>query len=131
MECYKINRARVFEIYNIDLNNPNYNCHHIVTREDKKRGIVPPDFDLNIKANLYPSLIRDHNELHRRLDRLESPLILNKEINYPISNFIRVNLIPIGSFLFDPKIIEEIDKPNIREKSNPLKFLVWKRQGIL
>ena len=130
MECYKKNRTRVFKIYGIDPKDEKYNCHHIVTHEDLKLGLVSPDFDLNAKSNLYPFIIKNHNDLHKLIYQLEprSPI---KKTEIGIDNFQRVNLTPIVSFLFDPKIIKEINSPNVREKSTSLKFLVWKRQGVL
>lgn len=68
---YKKNRERVYEIYEIDINDKTYNCHHIVSREDYRKGLVPPDFDINALSNLYPMKITEHNDLHKRIDELE------------------------------------------------------------
>ncbi|MFA6369206.1 MAG: hypothetical protein WCX20_02390 [Candidatus Shapirobacteria bacterium] len=130
MECYKLNRTRVFEIYNINPANPLYNCHHIVTREDRKLGLVPPDFDLNVKSNLFPSLVNDHKSLHKTLNLLE-PRISNKEQDPIFAGFKRVNLNSSTSFFIDPNIIKKIDSPVVREKSCKLRFLLWHRQGVL
>lgn len=69
-ERYKINRARVFEIYGIDPKDRRYDCHHIVQKSDVKRGLVG-DFDVNEKSNLYPTLKEDHKEINRRIQELE------------------------------------------------------------
>ena len=131
MECYKLNRTRVFEIYNIDPTNPLYNCHHIVTREDRKLGLVPPDFDLNVKSNLFPSLVNDHKHLHQKLHLLEPRIFNNREEEPVFAGFKRVSLDSSISFFIDPNIIKKIDRPVVREKSNKLRFLLWHRQGVL
>jgi hypothetical protein len=66
-ERYLRNRTRVFEIYGIHPNDQRYNCHHIVCKADVG-SLVPADFDIDGKANLYPILKYDHDEVNRRID---------------------------------------------------------------
>ena len=44
-EEYKANRARVYEIYGIDIHDRRYNCHHIVGKAegggDDKGNLIP------------------------------------------------------------------------------------------
>lgn len=68
---YNENRRRVFEIYKINPANRSYNCHHIVTRDDYRQGLVPPDFDINALSNLYPMEISEHKKLHKRMEFLD------------------------------------------------------------
>jgi hypothetical protein len=76
---YKANRERAYEIYGIDLTDKNYNCHHIVTHEDKKNGLVPQNFDINCLSNLIPLKIRDHVSLHNKINALNQEFIDSKK----------------------------------------------------
>jgi len=71
MSSYEANRKLVYKIYEISLNDKTYNCHHIVTRSDRKNGLVPPDFDINSPSNLFPMKIGEHNALHRKINLIE------------------------------------------------------------
>jgi len=64
-EHYLHNRQIAFEQRGIDPNDHNYNCHHIYTREDKKRGLLPPDFDIDAVDNLLPILVVRHEALNK------------------------------------------------------------------
>ena len=66
-ERYLKNRTRVFEIYGIKETDQRYNCHHIVCKSDVG-SLVPADFDIDGKSNLYPILRYDHDEVNRRID---------------------------------------------------------------
>jgi len=66
-EIYLQNRNRVFEIYGINPNNKNYNCHHIICKHDRG-DLVPLDYDIDQVSNLIPIKKTDHEELHHRLD---------------------------------------------------------------
>lgn len=63
-ERYKANRSRVYELYGIEEGDPNYNCHHIVHKKDKKRKKYFRDYDLDAKGNLCPMDKRVHEKLH-------------------------------------------------------------------
>jgi len=65
---YQRNRTIAFEQRGINPNDHNYNCHHIYTREDKKRGLLPPDFNINAVENLLPILVTRHEELNRYMN---------------------------------------------------------------
>ena len=70
-ERYQANRARVFEIYGINPNDPNYSCHHIVFRSDFTEANHFPKGYCDSKANLFPLPIKEHEELHRKVDSQE------------------------------------------------------------
>ena len=90
MSSYTENRTRVFEIYNINPRDSHYNCHHIVTKDDLRQGLVPPDFDINALSNLYPMEIPEHKKLHKRMEFLD--------LNYYVKNI----ELPIKAKIFDP-----------------------------
>jgi len=69
---YRSNRSRVFEIYGIKCTDPNYNCHHIVTKKDKKTNVVPNDFPLNDISNLYPIDKREHKLITTIIEKLDN-----------------------------------------------------------
>jgi hypothetical protein len=67
-ESYKRNRTNIFEIYGIDPKDKKYNCHHIVTKSDHKKGVINLPADINCQSNLYPISIRLHPILHQIID---------------------------------------------------------------
>jgi hypothetical protein len=67
-ERYLKNREESFKRKGIDPRDKRYNCHHILTREDKKRGRLPPDFDIDCVDNLMPILIERHNALNKYME---------------------------------------------------------------
>jgi len=69
-EQYIANRKRVFEIYGIKPGDHRYNCHHICFRSDAKKGHVLEGMNIDDKANLYPILIEDHRELHKKVEAM-------------------------------------------------------------
>lgn len=87
-ENYERNRARVCEIYGVDLDTAS--VHHIVQRVDvKKRRKLFGDFDVNQLSNLFPfsnrrkdarklhTAVEDHRLLHQRLVKTE-PVVIYK-----------------------------------------------------
>lgn len=80
---YSENRQRVFEIYGINPNDCNYNCHHIISKSDIKKNLVIPDFDLDCKSNLYPIERIKHHELHRKIEKLEQVKESKENIQTP------------------------------------------------
>lgn len=68
---YLQNRSRVFEIYGIDPNDRSYDCHHIVHRSDIG-NLVSSDFDVHAVSNLIPMKVEDHQQLHTRLNFVDS-----------------------------------------------------------
>ena len=78
---YKENRKRVYQIYNIDIDDKSYNCHHIITRQDFKIGLVSSDYDINAVSNLIPMKLRDHNKLHRDLYFTEKNSLPKKKLD--------------------------------------------------
>lgn len=70
-ERYKQHRAEVYRVYGISKNDrKKYSMHHIVCRHDVG-NLVPHDFDIDAKSNLYPLIREVHQHLHTRLDYLE------------------------------------------------------------
>ena len=130
---YRKNRERVFDIYAIDLNNPEYDCHHIVTREDVKTGLVSKDFNLNAISNLYPIKVLDHKQINKRLYLLEKKtpeVSIRFDLESTLISKHSQNEI-INVSIIDLRFLSFIQQRNVQEKSTPLKFLVWKRKGIL
>ena len=70
-ERYHANKSRVFTIYGISEQDPEYNCHHICFRRDTKRGRIFEGMDINAKANLIPLPKPVHSELHAKVDEME------------------------------------------------------------
>jgi hypothetical protein len=66
-ERFHQNAARVYEIYGIPPEQRGivYNIHHIVNKADVG-SLVRYDFDIDGKSNLFPMLIGEHCELHRK-----------------------------------------------------------------
>jgi len=74
-ERYQANRARVFEIYNLNPNDHRYTCHHILFREDFKEH---PEWDKSYqdsKANLCPLPIEEHRRLHEMIEKREGRVL--------------------------------------------------------
>lgn len=61
---YERNREIAFEMRGLNPNDKGYNCHHIVFRDDVKRGRVPKDFPINAVDNLLPLPIYRHEALN-------------------------------------------------------------------
>ena len=126
---YAINRERVYKIYGINIDDKNYNCHHIVTREDVKKGLVEPNFDLHSLSNLIPLKIRDHNDLHRRINNIEKNIFQNsdptktpKDNLNSIENTKRtVNIHPLWSI---------VRYQQRKEETTRLDLLTWKRSNL-
>jgi len=62
---YYSNKIKVFKIYGIKISDPEYNCHHIVTKNDLITGLFPDDFDIDGLSNLYPIKIKQHELLNK------------------------------------------------------------------
>lgn len=71
-ERYLQNRARVYEIYGIPIKDRGTRCdmHHIVNKKDLG-VLVPRDFDIDAKSNLYPLCKEVHAELTVHTDQLD------------------------------------------------------------
>jgi len=71
-ETYKQNRDRVFAIYGINPNDPNYSCHHLLFKSDfKRRPELKKDHKVNEKSNLCPLQREIHQQLHKKIDEME------------------------------------------------------------
>ena len=148
---YQTNRERVYQIYGVDINDHSYNCHHIVTREDVKKGLVSPDFDLHSVANLIPLKIRDHERIHQYFQSLERQpkeihpqrpdkdaraklyeLYLEQKNNLKKKSIQKIEKQnPITITVVDHRFFDFLKQRKVQEKSTSGKFLVWKRQGVL
>ena len=64
-ERYLKNKSKAFELKGLDVNNHEFNCHHVIFKSDVKKGLVSKDFDINAVDNLLPLPHSVHNELHR------------------------------------------------------------------
>lgn len=63
---YRENRERVFEIQGVDKKRKDINCHHIIQRCDL--GIlVPLDFDIDAKSNLFPVTLIEHEYINNKI----------------------------------------------------------------
>jgi hypothetical protein len=71
-ERYHLNRHKVFGMYGINYRDSSYNCHHIVTKNDLKTGVVGPNFDLNNPSNLYPIRRELHTLLHQIIEAADN-----------------------------------------------------------
>lgn len=49
--------------------NKRTNIHHIIFKNDVKRGLVSKKFPISARANLIPLPIAVHNELHELVER--------------------------------------------------------------
>jgi hypothetical protein len=79
-EEYKQNRERVYEIYEVDIHDRRYNCHHIIGRHEyqtNKRfwddGSANGEFDVDGKGNLIPLRKEDHERIHEQLGDFIKP----------------------------------------------------------
>ena len=66
---YLANRTEAFLKKGINPDDRRYNCHHILTKEDKKLGRLPPNYDIDQVDNLLPILIERHEELNRFMEQ--------------------------------------------------------------
>ena len=71
-ENYLENRNRVFEIYGINPKDPQYNCHHIVTKHDRSVGVRSKGFSIDNKSNLYPLRTALHKILNDIIEAVDS-----------------------------------------------------------
>ena len=85
-EKFKKNRTRCFEIYGLDPSDKRYNIHHIIQRSDYKRNprfwdsLEPSGrFDIDSVCNLCPIKVKEHRELHRRLDEMNPPIVKRRK----------------------------------------------------
>ena len=73
-ETYKQNRDRVFAIYGINPNDPNYSCHHLLFKSDfKKHPEMWKDHRVNELSNLCPLPTTEHARLHDLINTMEPP----------------------------------------------------------
>ena len=102
---YLTNKDSVFLDCNIKTNNKRFNCHHIFERNDKKRHLLPKDFQINNRCNLIPLPIKVHNELHEIMDN-------SKEFRKNISTRVylanmafigELDLVPSRIYYSDPR----------------------------
>lgn len=66
--AYDRHRKEVFYECDLKPKNKHYSCHHIIEKNDVKRGLVPPDFPINNRDNLIPLPNVIHKELHDIMD---------------------------------------------------------------
>ena len=69
------NRQRVFEIMGIDPNDPHYNCHHIVFRNDFAENPSLDRRQVDDKSNLFPLTVEEHERLHKKIEEREGHII--------------------------------------------------------
>lgn len=62
---YLENRYKVFKQCGINPHDTRYNLHHVLQKEDVRRGLTPPDFDVNARSNLVPLKIEQHERLNQ------------------------------------------------------------------
>lgn len=104
-QSYNDNRARVFEIYGINPKDKRYNCHHIVTKNDNRMGIINLGYGMNCKENLYP--IR--NELHIILTSIINAVDNGKDTTYLMEKWHTIEA--------------NLDKRKTRQKSKRFNFV--------
>lgn len=102
-ESYKTNRGRVFEIYGIDKDDSQYNCHHIVTREDFRKELFLENSEVNGLSNLYP--IR--RCLHKQLNIIITASDLGEDITKLLFQFHQTE-----------KFLQQEEKPLESKRSN-------------
>jgi len=61
---YLANRTEAFLKKGIDPSDKRFNCHHILSKFDKKLGRLPEGYDIDQVDNLLPILIERHEELN-------------------------------------------------------------------
>lgn len=61
---YETNRDISFQELNIKSHDHRFNCHHVIQRVDRKKGLVPRNFPIDNKSNLCPLLIEEHEKLN-------------------------------------------------------------------
>jgi len=79
---YDQNKRKAFRAYGIKISDPEYNCHHIVTKNDLITGLFPDDFDINGLSNLYPIRIKEHELLNE--------IIYAVDNNYDITPYLNL-----------------------------------------
>lgn len=77
---YQANRRRVFEIYGVDPNDPNYSAHHIIFRSDFEKPNHFPEGYRDSKANLCPLTIEEHERLHQKVEQREGHVIYRAKL---------------------------------------------------
>jgi hypothetical protein len=68
---YHNNRKEVFRQCGLNPNDTDYDTHHIKTRQDKKKKLLPKNFKLHARENLVPLEVELHFELHEIIKREE------------------------------------------------------------
>jgi len=70
---YLKNKRRVLKIYGISPKNHSYDIHHIVFRSDAANRNSPLyGFDVDQLSNLCPLLRKEHQRLHKLIERIEN-----------------------------------------------------------
>ncbi len=87
-ENYHLNRTKVFEIYGINDKSPSHDCHHIVTKNDVKTGLVGPNFHLDDLSNLYPIEKEFHVLLNKIIDAVDD----NRDIRHYLDRWKEMEL---------------------------------------
>jgi len=102
---YLSNRVKVFNECDINPNDKRFNCHHIYEKNDKKRHLLPKDFQINNRCNLIPLPIEIHNELHEIMDNTkEFKKNINTRVYLANMAFIgELDLIPQRLYYSDPR----------------------------
>jgi len=68
---YYNNRKEVFRQCDLNPNDTDYDTHHIFTRLDVKKKLLPKDFKLHARENLIPLDRELHIQLHEIIKREE------------------------------------------------------------
>jgi len=121
---YLSNRDEVFEECNLKTSNKIYNCHHNVERFDKKRHLVPNDFELNNRRNLTPLKITVHDQLHELMD------------NDPYFKRNISTRIYLANMAFNGDLCDVPDRlyftdPVSMMRLKPIRILIWDRRGLI
>jgi hypothetical protein len=66
---YLANRTEAFLKKGIEPDDKRFNCHHILSKFDKKLGRLPPDYDIDQVDNLLPILIERHDALNHFMEQ--------------------------------------------------------------
>ncbi len=99
---YHSNKMRLYEIYNIEYTDRNFDCHHIVTKKDKRTHVVPSYFNLNEISNLHPI----DKRLHKLVTKIIEALDNGQEIDVHAEIEKKMKLISEKSEIISRKTVE-------------------------
>jgi len=59
----------------VDPNDPRYNCHHIIFRNDFAGNPNLDKRQVDDKSNLFPLTVEEHERLHKKIEEREGHII--------------------------------------------------------